>query len=249
MMIIGVTALAGKISRDRAVTTPLIVSTSLWVHYNIANSASFTNGNNTVYDISGVGNIDLTFVGSPTYDTTGGIKSLVMNAPAGDVLQGVSNLGISGAGSRTFEVWAYIDQQYSYANIIGLGAGSSLAMMDTLVSYQDAKYRAQGHYYGNDNSAEWGSVTTINNEAWNQIVHTYDGTNTYMYVNGVQQGTAHNVSLNTTDEKLRVGWGNYSPPDIFTGRIGNVKVYKNYALSSAEALQNYNALKASYGLS
>lgn len=245
-MIIGVTALAGKISRDRQSTS--IVTTNLWYHYDIANSASYTNGSDTVYDISGNGNINLNFIGSPTYDTTGGIKSLAINAPNNDVLRSDSALGISAGAARSFEVWAYIDQQYSYANIIGLGAGSSLAMMDTLVSYQDGKYRAQGHYYGNDNSSAWGSVTTINYLGWNQIVHTYDGTRTYMYVNGAQQGSSYSVALNTTDEQLHVGWGNYSPPDIFTGRIGNVKVYKNYTLSGAQVLQNYNALKTSYGL-
>ena len=132
---------------------------------------------------------------------------------------------------------------------MGLGAGSNFAMMDTLVSNTGGFYRAEGHYYGVGNSSVVGSVTTINNGSWNQIVHTYDGAGTSMYVNGVQQGSGYRVALNTTDNKLHVGWGNYPDIDVFTGRIGNVKVYKDYALSGAEALQNYNALKASYGLS
>jgi hypothetical protein len=248
-MILGVTALAGNISRIRATSTPLIVSTSLWVHYNIADRGSYPGSGVRIYDISGNGNTRLDFVGSPTYDTTNGIPSIQINAPDGNYLTSAGNLGISGSNSRSFEVWAYVSQSDAYTNVMGLGVGSNSAMMDTLVTNTGGFYRAQGHYYGVDNSSTWPSSTTINNGAWNQIVHTYDSSKTFMYVNGVQQGSGYTVALNTTDNKLHVGWGNYSAVDIFTGRIGNVKVYKDYALSGAEALQNYNALKASYGLS
>jgi hypothetical protein len=246
-MIIGVTALAGKISRSRA--TPSIVSTNLWVHYNIADTASYPGSGARIADISGNGNTRLDFVGSPTYDTTNGIPSIQINAPDASYLTSLGSLGISGSNSRSFEVWAYVSQTNTYTNVMGLGVGSNSAMMDTLVSNTGGFYRAQGHYYGVDNSSTWPSSTTINNGAWNQIVHTYDSGKTFMYVNGVQQGSGYTVALNTTDNKLHVGWGNYPDVDLFTGRIGNVKVYKDYALSGADALQNYNALKASYGLS
>ena len=246
-MILGVTALAGKISRSRA--TPSIVSTNLWVHYNIADNASYAGSGPRIYDVSGNGNTRLNFIGSPTYNTSGSIPSIQINAPNGDYLESLDSLGISGSNSRSFEVWAYVSQTDAYTNILGYGAGANGTMMDTLVSNNDGYYRAEGHYYGFGNSSTLPSSTTINNGAWNQIVHTYDGARTFIYVNGVQQGSGYTTTLNTTNNKLRVGLGYYAAIDIFTGRIGNVKVYKDYALSGAEALQNYNALKTSYGLS
>ena len=75
-------------------------------------------------------------------------------------------------------------------------------------------------------------------------------TTTNMYLNGnlisIAASATNTPSFVATI--LRIGrWTNNSVPYYFNGRISNVNYY-NRALSAAEVLQNYNALRGRYGL-
>jgi hypothetical protein len=91
------------------------------------------------------------------------------------------------------------------------------------------------------------SSITLNN--WHHIVATFDGYNLILYRNGSALGsvTATGGITNTTAQ-LNVGMlGTSLGVGNFIGKIAVAKVYK-LALSSAEVLQNFNALRGRYGL-
>jgi hypothetical protein len=96
-------------------------------------------------------------------------------------------------------------------------------------------------------------TTSAVRDQWSHLVAVYDWPNNILrfYVNGVQRVT-------TT---LTVGAGGFSSPtsplylgqraggstNRFAGRIGTIRLY-NRALSAAEVLQNFNALRGRYGI-
>jgi hypothetical protein len=92
--------------------------------------------------------------------------------------------------------------------------------------------------------------TTIQNNQWVYAAAVYNGSNAYIYVNGVLDtfsafsGTLRSVPSNS----VTVGFFTGSGAHYLNGKISYARLY-NKALSSTEILQNYNALKGRYGLS
>lgn len=85
---------------------------------------------------------------------------------------------------------------------------------------------------------------TIN--SWNMTTMTFNGTTLSLYLNGVFQtsSTGGSVTLNSTQD-MYIGsriQGNY-----FNGNIPSVQIY-NRALTAAEVLQNFNAIRGRYGI-
>jgi len=92
------------------------------------------------------------------------------------------------------------------------------------------------------------SSNTISQNIWYNLTAKYDGTNMYMYVNGIHdQRKAQTGSLYTSSfSSVKIGGYQYSPaPRYFFGRIANISVY-NKSLSDSEILYNYNSLKGRY---
>jgi hypothetical protein len=92
------------------------------------------------------------------------------------------------------------------------------------------------------------SSITLNN--WHHITATFDGYNIILYRNGVAVGsTLQSTGITNTTAQLNVGMLGTTPASSlnFLGKIAVAKVYK-LALSAAEVLQNFNALRGRYGL-
>ena len=94
------------------------------------------------------------------------------------------------------------------------------------------------------------SATYITANAWNHIVCAYGAGTKTVYINGVQryQQTGLTGTIPTGQTNQYIGkYGNAANNYPFNGRIGESRVY-NIALSASQALQNYNATKARFGL-
>jgi len=95
------------------------------------------------------------------------------------------------------------------------------------------------------------SNTTLSTGTWYHFAQVFDEVNNhlYIYVNGTADadtawtGTAGNTPA---DWRLRVGVVDNG--NGYNVRVGNLRVYKGKALSSAEVAQNFNYDKALYGL-
>tara|TARA_R110002020_G_scaffold136857_3_gene305512 strand:- start:25435 stop:26160 length:726 start_codon:yes stop_codon:yes gene_type:complete len=92
--------------------------------------------------------------------------------------------------------------------------------------------------------------TTLVIDTWYHGCTTWDGSNLYLYLNGISDATPVACSSFYHDTEpgpynligARVQSNFAAPIDDFFGNIASVKVY-NKALTAAEALQNYNATK------
>jgi hypothetical protein len=92
------------------------------------------------------------------------------------------------------------------------------------------------------------SVPTMANGLWHNTGFTYDGDNLKAYFDVNNVGNASRGSIvNTQSALLNIGTRNDSFFDHFEGDIANIFIY-NKVLSPSEILQNYNALKARFGL-
>jgi hypothetical protein len=94
------------------------------------------------------------------------------------------------------------------------------------------------------------SPTAINDEIWHNSCITWDGTTAKAYFDGLFYrnaivGTAAVQSV-TIGATLGASSGNFAPASLLQGSVSQSLVY-NRALSDAEVLQNYNAIRGRYG--
>lgn len=98
--------------------------------------------------------------------------------------------------------------------------------------------------------------STVSTNVWYHFVHTYDGANQRMYINGSQvlsSATTGSITYDTNNTLLAVGndWNgsgyNTNAGVGIQGRLSSVKLY-NRALTPQEIQQNYNATKGRFGL-
>jgi hypothetical protein len=96
---------------------------------------------------------------------------------------------------------------------------------------------------------------SISYDTWYHIIHTYDGSNQYMYVHGSLAAsgiTSGNILHNDNNTKVTIGADyevgyNSGLNGFMKGRVGLVRLY-NRALSQAEVTQNFNDSRARFGL-
>ena len=143
-----------------------------------------------------------------------------------------------GTGSFTLEAWvkaAYIDTGSSYNVILNLG--NTLGVSAGLTSRSG--YIA--FFYGTSSL----NYSTSNDGSWVHIVGTYDGTNTTIYANGVEESQTARTAINvSTDETKYIGKDS-NITRIYKDQIAQPRIY-NRALTADEVEQNYNAGKNTY---
>jgi hypothetical protein len=140
-----------------------------------------------------------------------------------------TDLGINGSASRTVEAWVYT-QSFNNGGIFEMGTESvgedfSLRTMTT-----ENLWRAQF----------WGSDLDFTYESkgkWVYLAMTYDGSDIYVYADGLQVASL-SINLNTTNTKnFSIGrWSSY----YFDGVIDSLRLYSR-ALNSTEILSNYQS--------
>jgi hypothetical protein len=225
---------------------PTIVTNGLVFSVDAADKNSYPGSGTSWIDMSG-NNRTGTFgasTASPTFDSSNGGS---INFDGTNDIVTFSDTSLpSSTSSRTVSVWFKFDTlrlqvaiSYGTPNVTnsrqswGMGTLSNRIWMTT-----------EGP---NFNFGE--SVPTVN--TWYHVLATYDGTNLTRYLNGVQvatnnlvtDGTQLNTVLNGT---LRIGDYATTANLPWDGRVANAMIY-NRALTAAEVLQNYNALKSRFG--
>lgn len=74
------------------------------------------------------------------------------------------------------------------------------------------------------------------------VVGVYDGANVRIYVNGVESGTGTSApgSIVTITGDLYMGWDNTNPLRFWYGKMKNIRLYINQALTAEQVLSWYN---------
>lgn len=79
---------------------------------------------------------------------------------------------------------------------------------------------------------------------WKNVTFTYDGSNGYLYVDGVLKDSKAKPTgtISANSRNLNMGYTSVSPGQYLNGNVVNLLLY-NRTLSASEVLQNYNATK------
>ena len=230
-----------------------IVTDGLILRFDAGNASSYP-GSGTTWSNLASSNFDGTLTNGPTFSSDDG-GSLVFDGTndtvtTGNTLDAGDNSlagGFQCESGVTFSAsaWFKPDDVSFYGAIISKSGGTGSQATFTL--WYDHRYSTK---YLRTRLA--GTQVTINSGdltgAWNEVVITWDGSTAKAYLDG--SSINDNVNVGTRGKQTHtfcVGATGSGTNRYFNGNIAEVKVY-NDALTAAEVLQNYNALKGRFGL-
>jgi len=212
--------------------SPRIVTDGLVAHYDAANTKSYPGSGTAWKDLSGKGN-NGTIYHSPSFSNDNAGK---FNFDTSDY---VDCGNILSQTAYTKSVW--FRPESSTNNIVSGYGGSGTGQHAFWMNGTDNMLRA-GH------RGAWSTVShtvpsgNMLNQWWNGAVTWNDSTGWVLYLNGVQVDT----DSSTTDPNgSGVYIGRYGSGNWFDGDIAEVLIYDR-AITAAEVLQNYQALKERY---
>ncbi|HSX39540.1 MAG TPA: LamG domain-containing protein, partial [Candidatus Saccharimonadales bacterium] len=148
-----------------------------------------------------------------------------------------------GSGDITVSAWVKPSSVNSAQHWIFSDYGSDTNNLYTLFITASNKFEFLIRD-GSGNTATADSTTTPNTGQWYHLVGTRSGTTSYIYVNGILQGSGTNASLGTvtTLDGSVPAIGIYSQDQVvspFAGTIDEMKIY-NYNLTADEVKVDYN---------
>lgn len=215
---------------------PKIVSDDLTFVVDAANVKSYPGSGTTWFDVSGRQN-NGTFVNSGNITYANGPARLKLNE--GDTAgTGYINMGtvVESGDKYTKNIWFRTNAAGSN-NLMSAGASAGAVLW----CQGTQRYISAGH------NSSWYQVqydaggTSLQN--WHNACVTYASTTLKLYVNGELKSTGS--STNITNLDLRIG--GFGTQYELTGDVAYASLY-NRALTDAEVLENYNALKSRFGL-
>jgi len=192
-----------------------------------------------------------TLTNSPTFSRTGtGAGALTFN---GSSMYG-SCSDLSLGGNFTLLSWIKKSDTSSEGYILGGGWQSAITALNFGVTNATPTLN-NGWGWGGRTELAAGTITT---DAWYHLCAVKSSNVAYMYVNGVQVGSASfSVSYDAGGAAATsyIGRSAYESPNFFGdpgdykyfgGMIGMVLVYNSTVLTAAQILENYNQTKSRY---
>ena len=229
--------------RGKTTIGPSIVTNGLVLYLDAANNYSYPQPQTGTiwYDISG-NNFNGTLYSAITFDNTYN-GSLVFN--------GILNMGSNVQFSQsinlaqsdfTFSSWFRSHDVSGSKAIISLATGGYGAGLYTWYVYPSIQFSA-----GYSNPYAVTGSTILSNNIWYNLVGIRNGTNIYIYSNGILDGAAITPDVYNFGAVSPIIGRMRSGQHEFDGNISVCYIY-NRALTAAEVLRNYNATKGRYGL-
>jgi hypothetical protein len=218
--------------------------TTVGTPFTSGDSYTFTSAN-TWYD--SVANIPVILYNGVTLSSSGG-NSLSFTTSSSQYGQSTTSLPTT-LSTWTIEAWHYYDGTNSSGSpciVSEVYPGTSSTINYALGSFNDNNPNLQsGFYTGGWTQTPTGYTLTSGN--WYQIVGTYDGYNSRLYVNNtvVTQAAGSNTPV-SSDGGINImkRWDNY---DYWGGKLGIVKIYEG-AMNALGVATSWNANKARFGL-
>ena len=242
--------------RRGSISTPIITD-GLYFHLDAANRASYprtgTKVYNTISPISGsfINNTSVDYsVGQGVFDFDG-IDDAIY-------LEGTDNanswlIPSNSTDPFSISVWFNTDNtsnsQYLVSAAQGGGSNWALRIVSNIVRFRLRRSQQNDPFY-----ADIDTTTTLSNNTWYNAVGVFTGSQTKLYLNGLEDTTPYTTTFyrqtNSTNGTIGVYWYNGGPwqSNDMDGQIGPISFYKSKALSANEVLHNYNALKSRFGL-
>jgi len=211
------------------------------------NNASYSGTGSTVTDLTTNGN-NGTLVNSPTY-TSGTPSYMTFNGTSNYIGNAgtLNNFNFASTGGITVEAW------------VNPNLTSYEFWFSSNVTSGDCTYRfgtnSSGYYYWNmGHHVDVNTGGPISSNTWYQVVFTgavvSGNVYTNVYLNGSNVVSNYNESLGSLSNPTNwlIGHGETSSAWPYNGNVSIIRVY-NTALNSTQVTQNYNASKATFGLS
>lgn len=224
-----------------------VVRDGLVLNLDAANVKSYP-GSGTVWnDLSGNSNTS-TLVNSPTYNALNG-GSFAFNGSTTYATIPDSDLFSFAGQSFTFDYWVYFNNTTSNNGIIGKGEGSweyaIYANGTNGIIFYSWPISGAGPVYTPPHTI------TFNANQWYHHCWTANGTNSFLFVNGVLIGTNNKSgthSLGNGTSRVTLGTaGDSGGLKYLNGQLSNVKIYNRY-LTANEVQQNFEAMRGRYGI-
>ena len=209
----------------------------------------------TVHDESGNGNNGTINLGA-SGQTTAGTCTANANTPWYNGRTGKYNASLNFDGTDDYvdmgtvptftnnvvseSTWFYRRSNSSdYECIVSIGnSGTESYGAYSICSMADGKIRAHAEY---SYSMYIESDNVVSNNVWHNAAMVSDGSNYYLYIDGVRQ-KASRPSSNPVANFFRIG-GSVMSAEYFDGQIDDVKIF-NYALTADQVKTLYNDASA-----
>jgi hypothetical protein len=223
-------------------SAPNIVTDDLILYLDAGQPSSYGGSGVNWLDLSGEGNDATLINGVPYNSAEGGYLEFDGVSDYAECLSWATTL----SSPITFSIWINVASgSASLPFCYGFGSGYNL-------SYFFTRFGVIYFYMNNHSWSEVSRSITIGN--WVNATVTYDKTltsnNIKLYVNGLEVDTAnYTIDINSgITPQVRVGRRvDGGSPTNFEGGASQTLIYTK-ALSAAEVLQNFNAIKDRYGL-
>ncbi|HEX41384.1 MAG TPA: LamG domain-containing protein, partial [Phycisphaerales bacterium] len=187
---------------------------------------------------------DFTPSGQPVVEDVAGVKTVTFNG-ANWFNGPASPAGITGAGTRTIEVWALNPALPAEETMVSWSRRGGPDGTNMSFNYgNDTRWGAVGHWGGDTHDMGWWGANAPAPAAgdWWHLAYTYDGASARVYVNGVQE-SIRTIAINThAGNIIRVGAqadnAGTGATFMFTGSIAQVRIHDG-ALTAAQVMNNY----------
>jgi hypothetical protein len=222
---------------------PQIVTSGLVLAIDAANRKSYPGSGASWNDLSGNNN-HLTLYNSPTFGPT---NQGTISFNGTTQYAGIANTSCS----NNFK-----SMTNGYTTIVGFRSNESNAGWHSICSfgdglnYVDLWYNAGSGCFGSDAQSHYPSTAPLINAGFNIYTHSYSGTVSKIYRNGVLLDTK-----NITQGVLASGQYNFciaaspeTPIAYYHNMDVNFFTIYNTVLTDEQVLQNFNAIKGRYGL-
>lgn len=214
-----------------------IVMNGLVNYLDAGYNSSYPGSGTTWYNISGVSGGTGTLTNGPTYSTDGGGSIVFDGVDDYCTVQDSTSLRLT--NNMTLSSWFKFNLSASSQQTLILKENYVSPTNNTgYILRADATNKTISFVLLN-NSVNSVSASNIQNNAWYNVISTYDGSQIKLYINGVLSGTTNYVGgALTNNSPLYVG----QPTAGFrvNGNIANTQIYDR-SITQSEVLQNYQA--------
>ncbi len=219
---------------------PSIVRNGLVLNLDAANIRSYPGSGTNWTDLNGTGTT-LTLQNGPTYSSTDS-GSILFDGVNDFASTATSLVNRTNGQEITVSCWIKPTRNAGQYSIICTNRSSDASVYNWIF-YQHTNDGAISFHGSAQNKSSY--VPALN--TWVNVTNTVTaaGVST-LYVNGVSTYIVTGYTYGGVPSRLAIG-SNNGASEPFQGNISQVSIY-NRALTQAEILQNYNALKGRYGL-
>jgi hypothetical protein len=241
-------SVAGKFAFGRQpANAGTVISSGLQLNLDAGNSTSYGGSGTTWYDLTANAR-NATLYNTPTYSSSqGGYFSFADTSFEYAAVPNIGNLTqwtveswARPTASLSGKVTAVVCNEFDLGSKLNFSLGTNRA---------PTSYNLCAGYYNGAWRTTDGFTPSLN--TWYQIVGTYDGTTLRQYTNGVAGTPLAYSGTPQSGGEIRIArrWDSSAndATNFFKGDISIVRIY-NRALSGAEVLENYDAVKGRYGL-